>query len=761
MRITFLLAMVFAAASFALQGDFDWQSLGGQPGEERSVNLVESDASHVIVEITVPGFWLGKTVAGGTTWDSINLPGVYSQTEIGLPEVPNVGQMFAVPFGTSAVVTIENVEYTTFSGINLVPVQTPEIDMPHNPFAFRQNDVAYETNSFLPASWAEAVSPGTWGGISTDKLLANPFRFNPATGELMVARTLRVRIDFSGSVDAIAYSSTETVRNSAERMLINYNMVDAAASAPTDAEAAEYVFVTVDANLTAIMPLVEFYQGIGYEVAVESFASSASTGAIKAAIADHYDTSMTRFAMIAGDYAALPSYSDGGIIGDFWYACLVGTDLTPEVAVGRLTGNSAQITTQVNKIIDGYYRYSFDDTNTTGIIPSTTVLAAHQEQYPGKYTQCCNEIAAASYATNMNFWKVYPPEGGTNAMVESWFNSGVGSVGYRGHGDDAIWAWSAPGTWSKTNIQSLTNTFLPPVWGIACNCGKYQNSSECLAESYAWDNNGASGNLAATQPSYTIPNHDYMKQIYLGLYDSGNYNVGETLNDAAVWIIANHGSIGISNAKMYIWFGDPAMEIFTNDTANPTNLDIACNPGMVNPGSQTITMTVTSGGSPISGATVALSDGIDGESTITFFETATTNGSGQASFSVNVPASSTKLYTGARLHNYGPVAAQIDVYPLATDDSFEGIETFTLGVAVSSNPIHGTAALNFSTPAAGHATVQVFDLSGRTVDTLVNEEVAAGNHSVSWTPENISSGVYFVRLTTAAGTVSTQAMVLR
>ncbi|MCK5842661.1 MAG: T9SS type A sorting domain-containing protein, partial [Candidatus Sabulitectum sp.] len=58
-------------------------------------------------------------------------------------------------------------------------------------------------------------------------------------------------------------------------------------------------------------------------------------------------------------------------------------------------------------------------------------------------------------------------------------------------------------------------------------------------------------------------------------------------------------------------------------------------------------------------------------------------------------------------------------------------------------------------------TVQVFDLSGRAVDTLVNEEVAAGNHSVSWTPENISSGVYFVRLTTPAGTVSTQAMVLR
>ena len=760
MRSTFLLAMIFAAAAFALQGNFDWQSLGGQPGSECSVDLMESDADHMIVNITVPGFWLGETVAGGNTWDTIALPEFHSQTEIGLPEVPNIGQMFALPFGTEAVVTIEDVEYSSYSGINLVPVQTPEIDMPHNPYLFRQNDDAYGTNSFFPADWAEAVNPGIWGGINIDKLLASPFRFNPATGELLVARSLTIRVDFAGNANSIAYPSTESIRNSASRMLINYNMVDAAASVESDADAVEYVFVTTTANRDAVMPLVEFYQGIGYETAVETFTGSATTGAIKAAMADHYETGVTRFAMIAGDYAALPSYSYSGIISDFWYACLVGTDLTPEIAVGRLTGDAAQITTQVDKIIDGYYRYDFADGNTTGIIPSTTVLAAHQEQYPGKYTECCNEIAAASYATDMNFWKVYPPEGGTNTMVSDWFNNGVGSVGYRGHGDDAIWAWSAPGTWSKTNITALTNTFLPPVWGIACNCGRYQTASECLAESFAWDDNGASGNLAATQPSYTTPNHDYMKQIYLGLYDSGNYNVGETLNDAAIWIIANHGSSGQDNAKMYIWFGDPAMEIFTNDVTNPTNLDIACNPGMVNPGSQTITMTVTSNGSPVSGATVALSDGIDGVSTITFYETATTNSSGQASFSVNVPSSSTHLYTGARLHNYGPVATQIDVYPTSIEDYSEGLDTVVLGVNVSVNPVTDTAALNFSTPVAGHASVQVFDLSGRTVDTLVNEEVVAGNHSVNWTPESISSGVYFVRLTTTAGTVSTQAMVL-
>ncbi len=763
MKSTVFFAVLLATASFALNGSFDWQSFGGQPGDQCSVNLIESDASHIIMEVTVPGFWLGKTPAGGTTWDSIELPGFYNSSDIGLPEVPSVPQMFALPFGTEASVSIEDVQYTSFSGIRLLPAQQPEIDMPHNEWPFRQAETVYSANSFFPENWATAAEPGTWGGISVDRLQVNPFRYNPVTGELMAAASITVRVDFDGSANATAYSTTETVRNSASRMLINYDMVDASASAPTDAEAAEYIFVTTPENLDAILPLVEFYQSIGYESSVEVLAAGTEDGLIKAAMTDHYDTGVTRFALIAGDHNALPSHQYSGFVGDFYYACLVGTDNNPDIAVGRLTGNADQISTQVNKIINGYYQYSFTDANTTGIIPSTSVLAAHQEQYPNKYTQCCNQIASASYDVSMTFYKVYPPEGGTNTMVAECFNNGIGSVGYRGHGNETTWAWSAPGAWSKSNIQALTNTFLPPVWNIACLNGKYQNTSECLAESYAWDEHGASGNLSANDPSYTVVNHDYMKQIYLGLYDNSQFNVGETINDATAYIISTHSGLGITNAQMYIWFGDPAMEIFTNDTANPAPLAINANPGFVNPGSQTITLTVTSNGSPVSGATVALSDGIDGidGKPVTFYEKATTNSSGQAAFTVNIPSSATSLYAGARLHNYNPVTAQIIVYPTSISDESAVVETFALGVEPLENPVTDSAAFSYSTPAAGLATVQVFDVSGRIVETLVNEEVTAGNHAVNWNTQNTNNGLYFVRLTTPEGTVSTQAMVLR
>ncbi|MCK5133179.1 MAG: T9SS type A sorting domain-containing protein, partial [Candidatus Sabulitectum sp.] len=65
-----------------------------------------------------------------------------------------------------------------------------------------------------------------------------------------------------------------------------------------------------------------------------------------------------------------------------------------------------------------------------------------------------------------------------------------------------------------------------------------------------------------------------------------------------------------------------------------------------------------------------------------------------------------------------------------------------------STPITGSAAVNFTVPASGHANLSVFDMYGRVVETLVNNEVVAGEHSINW-GANIAGGIYFLRLTTS------------
>jgi len=45
--------------------------------------------------------------------------------------------------------------------------------------------------------------------------------------------------------------------------------------------------------------------------------------------------------------------------------------------------------------------------------------------------------------------------------------------------------------------------------------------------------------------------------------------------------------------------------------------------------------------------------------------------------------------------------------------------------------------------------------------TLHSGELSPGSHSVNWNASGFANGVYFVRLESPAGTVSTQVMVLK
>ncbi|MBC7187471.1 MAG: T9SS type A sorting domain-containing protein [Calditrichaeota bacterium] len=70
------------------------------------------------------------------------------------------------------------------------------------------------------------------------------------------------------------------------------------------------------------------------------------------------------------------------------------------------------------------------------------------------------------------------------------------------------------------------------------------------------------------------------------------------------------------------------------------------------------------------------------------------------------------------------------------------------------NPFNPSTTICFSLGHGEHVTLDVFDVQGREVATLVNGELSAGDHSVVFEAKGLSSGVYFYRLT--AGTLVQQ-----
>jgi N-acetylneuraminic acid mutarotase len=67
------------------------------------------------------------------------------------------------------------------------------------------------------------------------------------------------------------------------------------------------------------------------------------------------------------------------------------------------------------------------------------------------------------------------------------------------------------------------------------------------------------------------------------------------------------------------------------------------------------------------------------------------------------------------------------------------------------NPFNGTINLRFQIPRNGLAKLAIFDLQGRTIKTLVNENLVEGTHEISWDGKDIqtrqvASGIYFAIL---------------
>jgi len=95
-----------------------------------------------------------------------------------------------------------------------------------------------------------------------------------------------------------------------------------------------------------------------------------------------------------------------------------------------------------------------------------------------------------------------------------------------------------------------------------------------------------------------------------------------------------------------------------------------------------------------------------------------------------------------------------DGFFYVAQDSFKGIITSGVGVADaapaafevaqnSPNPFNPTTTISFTLANAGTVSVDVYNVAGQNVDTIVNEFLDSGSHSVVWDASDFSAGVYF------------------
>jgi len=83
---------------------------------------------------------------------------------------------------------------------------------------------------------------------------------------------------------------------------------------------------------------------------------------------------------------------------------------------------------------------------------------------------------------------------------------------------------------------------------------------------------------------------------------------------------------------------------------------------------------------------------------------------------------------------------------MGSPNSDEQIPPITTLLSVNPNPFRGNCAIEINSAKAGPAKLSVYNLRGQLVETLHQELLTSGSHSIQWDASAQPSGVYFLRL---------------
>jgi hypothetical protein len=112
------------------------------------------------------------------------------------------------------------------------------------------------------------------------------------------------------------------------------------------------------------------------------------------------------------------------------------------------------------------------------------------------------------------------------------------------------------------------------------------------------------------------------------------------------------------------------------------------------------------------------------------------------------------------------VCVTVDIHSDVREITSEVIPTFFALVQNYPNPFNAATLIQFSVPTFGRVQISIYDILGREVIRLADQDVSMGQWSVTWDATDahgrpVSSGVYFYRLTSTAFTATKKMVLLK
>ena len=274
----------------------------------------------------------------------------------------------------------------------------------------------------------------------------------------------------------------------------------------------------------------------------------------------------------------IPAYQDGDSTYDEWFVRVAGYDRLPDLAIGRISvQTAAEAGVVVDKLIDYDRAPEVGPWQSRGLIvaddirnPSLSINDTTEAQFVHDAERLSRQLESGERNLVKHYIGLFPLQGqtkpGARTQFLRLFNEGALFVTYVGHGNRDVLAHEQLFVLSRDMDQIANGRRLPLLYTAASQVGVFDDPVRTSMPEVLLKraDGGVIGMIAATRIGFHRTNMDLAFKFHEIMFDPNRpfMPVGQALLEAKQQVeVVTAGPYGRRNVQRYSLFGDPALRL--------------------------------------------------------------------------------------------------------------------------------------------------------------------------------------------------------
>jgi len=595
------------------------------------VTLLSHDANSTVIRIELSGFEISDLEYRGKTYQVLDLLSEAVTLEPGMPELPYIAKILAIPDQASVTVEVlETGQVTTFRDINLAPARTSWYEGDHEP-PYIENTDAYRSGYSYPMEMAKLDPPAVFRDFRIARVSVFPVRYIPGKKELQVASSMTIRVNYgTGKAENPRTAPKKPIAPSFGKIyrstIFNYQEVLNSLYGGREDGHDLVLCIMPDEFYNSFQVYADWKRQSGTDVHVTKFfeigGNTNNPDVIRDYIADAYHEWEVppTYILIVGDDGVFPkkivTYPDYSFPNEDYFVEVDGNDYFPEMMIGRFTNQGDyRMQVMINKFM--LYEKSPNILNTAWFKKGTVCSNNAYDSQVETKRFAANMMLSGGFTSvdtlmSDGNWG-YDCTVNLDDVLDA-INEGRSFLNYRGEGWTSGWQASCY-NFSTSDVSGLSNgerfTF---VTSIGCGVAMFDTwgANNCFGEEWVEIGSltaprGGVAFVGPTSNTHTTYNNKIDKGIYTGMFLEDMETPGQALLRGKLYMYNVFGNEYYVeyHYKIYCVLGDPSIHIWKDI---PLNVNVL-HPESVSVGPQEVEVTVkfTSSGTPVVNAQVCIS----------------------------------------------------------------------------------------------------------------------------------------------------------